>query len=118
MVDGQRNLSEALARTIRLETPEKTYELREQVATLVVRPRGWHLLERHFEVDGQPISGSLFDFGLYLARNHERLAELGSGPYFYLPKLESPRGGALWRRSSIAPKTCSACRAGRSVRPS
>jgi malate synthase len=98
MVEGQRNLSEAIDRTIRLEQGEKVYELKEEVATLLVRPRGWHLEERHFTVDGEPISGSLFDFGLYLLRNHERLAAAGTGPYFYLPKLESHREAALWNR--------------------
>jgi malate synthase len=96
MVDGQRNLSDAIDRTIRLDTGEKVYELEDEVATLLVRPRGWHLSERHFEVDGKPISGSLFDFGLYLLRNHERLKAIGSGPYFYLPKLESHREARLW----------------------
>jgi malate synthase len=98
MVDGQRNLSDALARTITLDTGEKKYSLNDTVATLMVRPRGWHLLERHFEVDGSPIPGSLFDFGLYLLRNHEQLAALGSGPYFYLPKLESHLEARLWNR--------------------
>ena len=98
MVAGQRNLSDALARTIRLDTGEKVYELNEQVATLLVRPRGWHLLERHFEVDGAPMPASLFDFGLYLLRNHEQLKALGSGPYFYLPKLESHLEARLWNR--------------------
>ena len=98
MVDGQRNLSEAIARTIRLDSGEKVYELNERVATLLVRPRGWHLLERHFEVDGQPIPGALFDFGLYLLRNHAALAAAGSGPYFYLPKLESHLEARLWNR--------------------
>jgi malate synthase len=97
MVAGQRNLTDAIARTIRLQTPEKTYELGERVATLLVRPRGWHLLERHFEVDGRPMAGGLFDFGLYLLRNHRALAEIGSGPYLYLPKLESHREAELWR---------------------
>jgi malate synthase len=98
MVDGQRNLSEAIARTIRLQTPDKVYELGEHPATLLVRPRGWHLVERHFEVDGRPMSGSLFDFGLYLLRNHEALRAIGSGPYFYLPKLESHHEARLWNR--------------------
>jgi malate synthase len=97
MVDGQRNLSSAIDRTLRFETGEKTYALNDVVATLVVRPRGWHLLERHFELDGKPVSGSLFDFGLYVLRNHERLAAIGSGPYFYLPKLESHLEARLWR---------------------
>jgi malate synthase len=98
MVDGQRNLSDAIDRTIRLEQNDKVYELNEKVATLVVRPRGWHMLERHFEVDGAPMSASLFDFGLYLFRNHERLQGIGSGPYFYLPKLESHLEARLWNR--------------------
>jgi malate synthase len=99
MVDGQRNLSEAIDRTIRLEQGEKVYELQDETATLLVRPRGWHLVERHFEVDGKPSSGSLFDFGLYLFRNHERLRAAGTGPYFYLPKLESHREARLWNRA-------------------
>jgi malate synthase len=98
MIDGQRNLSDAIARTISLQTPEKSYTLNDDVATLLVRPRGWHLLERHFEVDGQPISASLFDFGLYLLRNHEALRAAGTGPYFYLPKLESHLEARLWNR--------------------
>jgi malate synthase len=98
MIEGQRNLSDALARTISLTTPEKSYQLNDEVATLLVRPRGWHLLERHFEVDGSPIPASLFDFGLYLLRNHEQLAALGSGPYLYLPKLESHLEARLWNR--------------------
>ncbi|MCW2978091.1 MAG: malate synthase, partial [Actinomycetia bacterium] len=96
MIGGQRNLSDALDRTIRLEQGEKVYELKDEVATLLVRPRGWHMVERHFEVDGTPMSASLFDFGLYLFRNHERLKAIGSGPYFYLPKLESHREARLW----------------------
>jgi malate synthase len=98
MVDGQRNLSDAIDRTIRLDTGEKVYELGDNPATLLVRPRGWHLTERHFEVDGRPMSGSLFDFGLYLLRNHERLRAAGTGPYLYLPKLESHREARLWNR--------------------
>jgi malate synthase len=98
MLDGQRNLSDAIARTIRLDTPEKVYALGERVATLLVRPRGWHLDERHFEVDGRPIAGALFDFGLYLLRNHAALEAIGSGPYLYLPKLESHLEARLWNR--------------------
>ncbi|HEY8705987.1 MAG TPA: malate synthase A [Gaiellaceae bacterium] len=98
MIDGQRNLSDAIDRTIRLEQGDKVYELNDEVATLLVRPRGWHMVERHFEVDGAPMSASLFDFGLYLFRNHERLKGIGSGPYFYLPKLESHREARLWNR--------------------
>jgi malate synthase len=98
MIDGQRNLSDAIDRTIRLEQNDKVYELKDEVATLVVRPRGWHMVERHFEVDGAPMSASLFDLGLYLFRNHERLKAIGSGPYFYLPKLESHLEARLWNR--------------------
>ena len=98
MLDGQRNLSDAIARTIRLDTAEKTYELGDRVATLLVRPRGWHLSERHLLVDGVPISASLFDFGLYLLRNHAGLEAIGSGPYLYLPKLESHLEARLWQR--------------------
>ena len=90
-IDGQRNLTDALDRTISLDTGEKQYELRDEVAVLFVRPRGWHLEERHFEVDGVPMSGSLFDFGLYFLRNHGR-----NGRYFYLPKLESHLEARLW----------------------
>ncbi|MGZ8716851.1 MAG: malate synthase A, partial [Gaiellaceae bacterium] len=98
MIGGQRNLSDAIDRTIRLEQGDKVYELNDEVATLLVRPRGWHMVERHFEVDGAPMSASFFDFGLYLFRNHERLKGIGSGPYFYLAKLESHREARLWNR--------------------
>jgi malate synthase len=91
VIQGQRNLSEALERTIELVTPEKAYRLNEQVAVLFVRPRGWHLDERHFSVDGSPISASLFDVGLYALRNHAR-----NGRYLYLPKLESHLEARLW----------------------
>jgi malate synthase len=90
-IEGQRNLTDALERTISLDTGEKRYALNDEVAVLFVRPRGWHLDERHFEVDGAPISGSLFDFGLYFLRNHGR-----NGRYLYLPKLESHTEARLW----------------------
>jgi len=96
VVGGQQNLSEAIERTISLEQGEKRYALNDEVATLLVRPRGWHLLERHVLVDGAYVSGGLFDFGVFLARNAERLLERGSGPYFYLPKLESHLEARLW----------------------
>ena len=97
VLQGQTKLIEANKRTLRYESPEgKRYELKEQLATLVVRPRGWHLSERHFLVDGEPISGSLFDFGLYLFHNYALLKGRGSGPYFYLPKLESHLEARLW----------------------
>ena len=90
-IEGQRNLTDALERTIELDTGEKRYTLNDEVAVLFVRPRGWHLEERHFEVDGAPMSGSLFDFGLYFLRNHAR-----NGRYLYLPKLESHLEARLW----------------------
>jgi malate synthase len=90
-VEGQVNLTDALERTISFDQGEKSYRLDDEVATLLVRPRGWHLDERHFEVDGAPMSGSLFDFGLYFLRNHAR-----GGRFFYLPKLESHLEARLW----------------------
>jgi malate synthase len=96
MVDGQVNLIDAIERTIELETKEKLYRLNEDVATLLVRPRGWHLPEKHVFVDGEAVSGSLFDFGLYFFHNARRLLEKGTGPYFYLPKLESHVEARLW----------------------
>jgi len=90
-IEGQVNLTDALERTISLDTGEKQYALNDEVATLLVRPRGWHLVERHFEVDGAPISASLFDFGLYFFRNHDN-----GGRFFYLPKLESHLEARLW----------------------
>ena len=96
VVEGQRNLIDAVRRTISLETPDKTYRLAEKTATLVVRPRGWHLPERHVLVDGEPVSASLFDFGLACFHNARELLERGSGPYYYLPKLESHLEARLW----------------------
>ncbi len=97
MVQGQTNLSDAIDRHIYFVSPKgERYQLNDRVATLLVRPRGWHLLERHLAVDDQPLSGSLMDFGLYVYRNAERLVEKGSGPYFYLPKLENAEEAALW----------------------
>jgi len=90
-LEGQVNLTDALDGTISLDQGEKSYRLNDRTATLLVRPRGWHLAERHFEVDGQPISASLFDFGLFFLRNHAR-----GGRFFYLPKLESHLEARLW----------------------
>lgn len=99
MVDGQGNLIDALARTLAFEGPDgRAYRLEDEVATVIVRPRGWHLVEKHVSIDGEPASASLFDFGLYLFHNHRRLAEMGSGPYYYLPKLEGHDEAALWHR--------------------
>jgi malate synthase len=96
VVEGQANLIDAIERTISLDTGGKSYRLNEQLATLLVRPRGWHLPERHVLVDGEPVSGSLFDFGLYLFHSARRALDRGSGPYFYLPKLESHLEARLW----------------------
>ncbi|HEY8193282.1 MAG TPA: malate synthase A [Gaiellaceae bacterium] len=97
-VEGQVNLRDAVEGTISLDTGEKTYELGESPAVLVVRPRGWHLDERHVRVDGEPVSASLFDFGLYVFHNGARSLERGTGPYFYLPKLESHLEARLWNQ--------------------
>jgi malate synthase len=96
ILEGQQNLIDAVRRKIRLDTDSKTYELGDEVATLMVRPRGWHLVEKHHLVDGAAVSASLFDFGLFLFHNANELVDLGSGPYFYLPKLESHHEARLW----------------------
>jgi malate synthase len=96
-VGGQVNLIDAIERRIDFTSPEgKEYRLNDKVATLLVRPRGWHLEEKHLELDGKPVSGSLFDFGLYFFHNAKRLLGKGSGPYFYLPKMESHLEARLW----------------------
>lgn len=96
-VQGQFNLRDAVDRTITFTSPEgKRYQLNEKIATLLVRPRGWHLVEKHLSVDGRPMSGSLFDFGLFFFHNAVKLMEKGTGPYFYLPKLESHLEARLW----------------------
>src|SRR5580765_1671967 len=96
VVAGQANLKDAVARTIELDTGEKRYSLNEKTATLVVRPRGWHLVEKHAMLDGAPVSASLFDFGLYAFHCGRAQLDAGSGPYFYLPKLESHHEARLW----------------------
>jgi malate synthase len=96
LIEGQANLVDAYRRTLSLETPDKTYRLNEDTARLIVRPRGWHLSERHFEVDGHAMSASLFDFGMYLFHGGRAALEAGTGPYFYLPKLESHIEARLW----------------------
>src|SRR6185312_4240449 len=96
-LEGQINLRDAIRRTIEFTSPEgKKYRLNDKIATLLVRPRGWHLNEKHVLLEGQPISGSLFDFGLYFFHNAKQLIANGSGPYFYLPKLESHVEARLW----------------------
>jgi malate synthase len=97
MVSGQANLIDAIERTISFASPEgKQYRLNDRVATLVVRPRGWHLPEKHLTVDGKPAIGSLVDFGLYFFHNARRLLDKGGAPYFYLAKTESHLEARLW----------------------
>src|SRR6202167_3097685 len=96
-IEGQHNLRDAIQGTIRYESPEgKKYQLGSKLATLMVRPRGWHLDEKHFLVDGKPISAALFDFGLFFFHNVATLLGKGTGPYFYLPKLENHLEARLW----------------------
>ena len=97
MLEGQINLRDAVRQNITYTSPEgKAYELKENPAILMVRPRGWHLQERHFQVDGEPISASLFDFGLYFFHNNAELLSRGTAPYYYLPKLENHLEARLW----------------------
>jgi malate synthase len=98
LLDGQINLRDAIRRTITFSDPTtgKQYKLIEKPAVLFVRARGWHLEERHVLVDGEPMSGSIFDFGLYFFHNAKELLARGSGPYFYLPKMESHLEARLW----------------------
>src|SRR6185436_6177814 len=97
-ISGQANLIDAVRRTITYENPDtgKRYKLNPQISTLLVRPRGFHLPEQHFAVDGRPAPGMLFDFGMYLFHNAEALAAAGTGPYFYLPKMQSHLEARLW----------------------
>ncbi|GCE47372.1 malate synthase [Thermosporothrix hazakensis] len=96
-IEGQINVRDAVRRTISYTSPEgKHYQLNEQTAVLLVRPRGWHLDEKHVLLDGKPISGGIFDFALYFFHNAHALLERGTGPYFYLPKLESHLEARLW----------------------
>ena len=103
LISGHLNLGDALARRIDFTSPEgKTYALGDEPATIVVRPRGWHLPEKHVLVDGEPMSGSLVDFGLHLAHNGRALLAAGRGPYFYLPKMESHLEARLWNDVFVA----------------
>jgi malate synthase len=95
-VQGQINLAAAIRRTLTLETGGKTYKLNDRIATLQVRPRGWHLDEKHVRVDGQRVSGGIFDFGLFLFHNAKEQIARGAGPFFYLPKMESHLEARLW----------------------
>ena len=97
MVEGHINLRDAIRRTITFTSPEgKEYRLKEQTAVLFVRPRGWHLDEKHVRVDGQAVAGALFDFGLFFFHNARELMARGHGPYFYLPKMESHLEARIW----------------------
>jgi malate synthase len=103
VVAGQAAIADAVRRTLTFESPEgKGYELDERLATLVIRPRGWHLVEKHVQVDGRPISASLFDFGLWFFHNAAETLSRGSGPYLYLPKLESRWEARLWNEVFVA----------------
>src|SRR6266487_303724 len=97
VVNGQGNLMDAVRRSIEFVSPEgRPYRLNREIATLLVRPRGWHLNERHVLVDGEPVSASLFDFGLYFFHNARERLGRGTAPYFYLPKMESHHEARLW----------------------
>src|SRR3954464_7138104 len=96
MVDGQLNLRDAVRGTISFEQGPKRYALKDETAVLLVRPRGWHLDEKHVTVDGKPMSGAVFDFALYFFHNAKELIARGTGPYFYLPKMESHLEARLW----------------------
>jgi malate synthase len=101
-ITGQLNLIDAVRRTITLEQGGKLYKLNDRIATLVVRPRGWHLDEKHMLVDGQRVSGGIFDFALFMFHNAKELIGRGSGPYFYLPKMESHLEARLWNDIFVA----------------
>jgi malate synthase len=98
MLESQLNMKEAIERTISFDDPKtgKHYELNDEVAVILARPRGWHLFEKHMLVDGKRVPGGIFDFGLYFFHNARRLLDNGSGPYFYLPKMESHLEARLW----------------------
>lgn len=97
LIEGQNNLIQAVRKTIAFTNPDgKEYRLNDKIATLMVRPRGWHLPEKHLLIDNEEMSGSLFDFGLYFFHNAKELLKRGSGPYFYLPKMESHLEARLW----------------------
>jgi malate synthase len=104
VIHGQVNLADAARRSISYADPatSKVYRLAEHTATLIVRPRGWHLPEKHVRINGEAVSGALFDFALFLANNHEALARAGTGPYFYLPKMESHLEARLWNEVFVA----------------
>ena len=96
VIRGQINLRDAVNRSIELQTKSKQYRLNDETATLIIRPRGWHLPEKHMLLDGEPVPGALVDFGLYLFHNAAELKKRGTGPYYYLPKLQSHLEARLW----------------------
>jgi malate synthase len=100
LIEGQINLGDAVRRTITFDDPDtgRHYSLKDKTAILFVRPRGWHLPEKHLLVDGEPMSGALFDFALFIFHNAEELVSRGTGPYFYLPKIESHIEARLWNK--------------------
>jgi malate synthase len=102
MIDGQINLRDAVRRSISLEQGGKHYRLNDRTAVLIPRPRGWHLDEKHVTVDGKPVSGGIFDFALFFFHNAKELLARGSGPYFYLPKMESHLEARLWNDIFLA----------------
>jgi len=102
VVTGHWAVGEAVRRRLTLQTDEKAYALNDTIATLCIRPRGWHLVEAHALVDGKPVSASIFDFGIWFFHNARELLARGSGPYLYLPKLESHLEAALWNKIFIA----------------
>jgi malate synthase len=106
MIDGQLNLRDAVRRTISFEggpdSTQKLYRLKDKTAVLIPRPRGWHLDEKHVTVDGKPVSGGIFDFALFFFHNAKELIKRGSGPYFYLPKMESHLEAQLWNEIFVA----------------
>jgi malate synthase len=95
-IEGQQNLFDAIRRTISFDAGGKHYELKDKTAVLFVRPRGWHLPEKHYDVDGEPSPGALFDFGLFFFHNAKEQIARGAGPFFYLPKMESHLEARLW----------------------
>ncbi|SNT19596.1 malate synthase [Granulicella rosea] len=115
VIEGQINLRDAVRRTITFEDPKtgKSYKLNEKPAVLFVRARGWHLDEAHILVDGEPMSGGLFDFGMYLFHNGQELLDRGSGPYFYLPKMESHLEARLWNDVFVVAEESLGLRPGR-----
>jgi len=101
-IQGQINLGQAIRRTLTLEQNGKTYKLNDKIATLQVRPRGWHLDEKHVTIDGQRVSGGIFDFALFLFHNAKEQIARGAGPFFYLPKMESHLEARLWNDVFVA----------------